>query len=102
MPGVVELAQRLQVEKKALEDLLRALQSLGLVAALERGLILHAETLEAVRAKLRRYLLDNKEIKVADFRDLIAGNRKYALALLGYFDREGFTERRGDVRVLRG
>ena len=102
MPGAGELAQQLRVDRSAMDDLLRALQSLGLVAPLEGGLILHTETLEAMRAKLRRYLGQKEEITVADFRDLIAGNRKYALALLGYFDREGFTERRGDVRVLRG
>ena len=102
MPGAGELAQQLRVDRSAMDDLLRALQSLGLVATLEGGLILHTETLEAMRAKLRRYLGQKEEITVADFRDLIAGNRKYALALLGYFDREGFTERRGDVRVLRG
>ena len=101
MPGAGELAQQLQVDKSAMEDLLRALQSLGLVATLEGGLILHTETLEVMRAKLRRYLRQKEKITVAGFRDLIDGNRKYALALLGYFDREGFTERRGDVRVLR-
>ena len=101
MPGAGELARRLRVDHSEMEDLLRAMQSLGLVATLEGGLILHAETLEAMREKLRRYLRRKDEITVADFRDLIAGNRRYALALLGYFDREGFTERRGDVRVLR-
>ncbi len=78
-----------------------ALQSLGRVVAFDGGLLLHAEVVEWARDELRRFLEENGEITVAQFRSLIDGNRRYALALLGYFDREGFSERRGDVRVLK-
>jgi selenocysteine-specific elongation factor len=73
---------------------------LGAVVPLEGGLWLHAETLAAVQDKLRGYLAAEGQITVAAFRDLIQGNRKYALALLTYFDSSGVTQRQGDVRVL--
>ena len=38
-------------------------------------------------------------LTVAQFRDLIKGNRKICLLLLGIYDTEGTTERRGDMRV---
>lgn len=101
MPDAEELARRLQAEKKDLDELLRAMQSLGKVVALEGGLLLHADTLGEVQEKLRRCLEEEAEITVSRFRDLIGSNRKYALALLAYFDRDGFTERQGDVRILR-
>jgi selenocysteine-specific elongation factor len=37
----------------------------------------------------------------AEFRDLIKASRKFAIALLEYFDRSGFTIRVGDQRKLR-
>jgi len=39
-------------------------------------------------------------ISVAQFRDLIAGNRNNAIAILEYFDSEGITIRKGNFRVL--
>jgi hypothetical protein len=39
-------------------------------------------------------------ITVAQFRDLIAGNRNNAIAILEYFDSEGITLRKGNIRVL--
>jgi hypothetical protein len=38
---------------------------------------------------------------VAQFRDLVDGNRKMCILLFALFDGEGVTERRGDVRVRK-
>lgn len=37
---------------------------------------------------------------LAAFRDRLGTSRKYALAFLEYFDAEGITIRKGDVRLL--
>ncbi len=102
MPDAEELARRLQVKKKRIDAMLQALQDVGAVVPLEGGLFLPAHTVEAVRERLREELEHSGQITVAAFRDLIGSNRRYALALLSLFDGQGFTERRGDVRVLRG
>jgi selenocysteine-specific elongation factor len=39
-------------------------------------------------------------ITLADLRDQLQTSRKYALALLDYFDAEKVTQRKGDVRTL--
>ena len=101
MPDADKLSQQLQTDRRQIDAMLRALQDLGSVVPLEGGLVAHVEALEAVRQKLRGELEKSGEITVADFRDLIGSNRKYALALLSFFDRQGFTERRDNVRVLR-
>ena len=101
-PDAAALASRLKVDRAKVEGVLAALQSLGTVISLEGGLLLHGDTLDEVRQKLRQHLEGEGEITVSGFRDLIEGNRRYALALLNFFDGEGLTERREDMRVLRG
>jgi selenocysteine-specific elongation factor len=41
------------------------------------------------------------DVTLASFRDAVGCGRRNAQALLEYFDREGLTLRRGDVRVAR-
>ena len=46
-------------------------------------------------------LFDQKpQLSLAEFRDALGISRKYALALLEYWDSEGFTKKEGDSRVL--
>ena len=99
MPGAEELSSRLQAQPAEVEQVLGALRALGSVTALEGGLVLHSDTVSEVKVQLAGYLGSKGEITVAQFRDLIDGNRKFALALLAHFDAMGFTERQGDVRV---
>ncbi len=101
VPDAEGLAKLLQLEAKKVDALLRAVMSLGVVVPLEGGLFLHTEALERVRKQLRSHLQEHGSITVAAFRDLLGANRRWSLALLALFDREGLTERRGDLRVLR-
>jgi selenocysteine-specific elongation factor len=39
------------------------------------------------------------EITMSEFRILVDTSRKYSLPLLNYYDSQGYTLRRGDVRV---
>lgn len=59
-----------------------------------------AGRVEALKANLARHIRTHGEITVAQFRDLIATTRKYAVPLLEHLDQVGFTQRNGDVRVL--
>jgi len=101
IPDAEGLARLLQVEGRQVEALLKAMTSLGTVVALEGGLLLHIETLAQVRGRLRVHLEQQGSVTVAGFRDLLGANRRWALALLALFDREGLTDRQGDLRVLR-
>jgi hypothetical protein len=63
---------------------------------------LHASVVDSVRGKLVAALEKSPAgMTVAQFRDLINGNRKICLLLFAQYDREGTTERQGDVRVLK-
>ncbi|HIL11290.1 MAG TPA: selenocysteine-specific translation elongation factor, partial [Candidatus Latescibacteria bacterium] len=100
IPDAAGLARALAVGQQQVEAILRALQELEIVVSLEGGLLAHREALVLVQDQLCAYLQADGEITVAQFRELIGSNRKYAMALLGYFDAAGVTARDGDVRVL--
>ncbi len=62
---------------------------------------LHASKVDPAREKLLGELQRRPEgLTVAQFRDLIGGNRKICLLLYALFDREGLTVREGDVRRM--
>jgi selenocysteine-specific elongation factor len=62
---------------------------------------LHFTVVEKYRFVLLNYLEKHSEgITVAQFRDLINGNRKLCLLLLTQYDREGYTSREGDLRFI--
>lgn len=54
-----------------------------------------------IHARLHDFLLERERITMAEFRDLIATSRKYAVPLLEWFDMRGITVRAGDFRSLR-
>jgi len=65
------------------------------------GIYVHGSLVASCRQKLLGALADRDEgMTVAEFRDLVAGNRKTCLALLSLFDAEGVTRRVDDRRVL--
>ncbi len=55
----------------------------------------------AIRARVERFLRANRQMTMAQFRDLIGTSRKYAVPLLEWFDARGITVRSGDYRMLR-
>ena len=54
-----------------------------------------------IRARVEQYLRANKQMTMAQFRDLVGTSRKYAVPLLEWFDARGITVRSGDFRMLR-
>jgi selenocysteine-specific elongation factor len=54
-----------------------------------------------IHARVETFLRANKQMTMAQFRDLIGTSRKYAVPLLEWFDARGITVRSGDYRMLR-
>lgn len=59
----------------------------------------HSENLKTVEDMVARHLKASSGIAVAELRDRLGVSRKYALALLEYFDTIGLTKREGDKHV---
>jgi len=65
------------------------------------GNYIHVSVVDECRAALVEALKERPEgMTVAGFRDLVGGNRKICLLLLGHYDEQGVTVRHGDLRVL--
>ncbi|MGQ9853960.1 MAG: SelB domain-containing protein, partial [Candidatus Oleimicrobiaceae bacterium] len=58
-------------------------------------------TVAEAQQLLTSYFATHQELTVSTFREMLGTSRRYALPLLLYFDEQGFTERRGEVRVLK-
>jgi selenocysteine-specific elongation factor len=81
-------------------DALAALIDSGRLVKLSDEVLLLPETYQSAVERVTDHLRTNKSITVAQARDLFDTSRKYALALMEYFDSKGITRRVGDERVL--
>lgn len=81
-------------EKKTLTFLLK-----GQVKKLD-NFVIRSEYYNKIKNTLIEYLEKNKEISIAEFRDLNGFSRKIALAILEEFDKNKITKRGEDTRSL--
>ncbi len=94
-------AEKRNLSEKELKQVLYKLTSTGQVYRIKDDYI-HTGIVDNCREKLKKELSNRKDgITVAEFRDLVGGNRKICLLLLAQYDSELFTQRVGDVRVLK-
>jgi selenocysteine-specific elongation factor len=99
-PREEDLRERMQAPAEAFEQVIVALIEQGRLVRIADNVTYHADALAEAEEVLREYLGKHGTVEVADFRDHLGVSRKYALALLEYFDGAGVTQRRGDERVL--
>ena len=71
----------------------------GELVALNAQLLLRRDFYDKALSALRDLFAQKPELLLAEFRDALGISRKYALALLEYWDSEGLTKKTGDVRV---
>lgn len=100
MSEMLDLAASLRIGEPELRRILRYLVGRGDVCFMADNYVDRA-VVDRARQALLTALKDRPEgITVADFRDLIQGNRKLCLLLIGHFDDEGVTRRNGDLRQI--
>lgn len=104
VPSVDELREKAFNEKKItrnqVDKYLAYLVDTRSIYSIE-GDFLHADYVNSSRNRLLKALIQKDEgVTVAEFRDLIGGNRKICFLLYGIYDREGIICRAGDRRVI--
>ena len=103
-PELKQLAERLQLpppELPRLRTLLAAMERENRVVRVAVGTLFRPGCAGRCKARLiERLQLDGK-ITAAVYRDMLGASRKFAIALLDYFDHTGVTLRSGDDRKLR-
>jgi hypothetical protein len=93
-------AEQRNLNERELKQILYNLTSSGKAYRIKDQYI-HASVVDRCRDLLVKELSHQKEgLTVAQFRDLVGGNRKICLLLLAQYDSEMVTKRVGDVRIL--
>ena len=87
-------------KSKAVEEVIDYLFRSEQLIKIDERLSFDRQVVRAAEDLLKKYLQENGQIEMAQFRDLLKSSRKYTLPLLEYFDKKGVTRREGDVRVL--
>lgn len=70
------------------------------VEKLDDDNVMDKEIYESAKEELINYLMENKEITLGEYRDLINSNRKNCMIILENFDRNKVTKREDNKRVL--
>jgi selenocysteine-specific elongation factor len=100
-PELKQIEKEAAVPRAKLIEVLRLLERERAVVKVATDLYFLSSCVSRVRNVLCEQLAAKGEISAAAFRDLLGSSRKYTIALLEYFDREGLTLRIGDIRRLK-
>ena len=99
VPGVDEVYPMfLPKEKEDCKQVLESLISSGQLVMLTPQLYYHHQTFDRVLEQTRAFFAEKEELTLAEFRDMLGTSRKYALAVLEYYDRNKMTKKEGDIR----
>lgn len=85
---------------KGSREIISLLLERGSLVKVSVDLLIHKDVLKDAENALIKYLEENGQITVAQFRDLIGSSRKYVVPLFEYFDSKRVTRRKGDQRIL--
>jgi selenocysteine-specific elongation factor len=80
------------------DDLVAAAIELGEVVRVADGIVFSREAYESLVSRTLAHIDDHGSITLAGFRDRFGTSRKYAQAVLEYFDQQRVTRRVGDER----
>lgn len=100
-PPCREDIAKLKFKKDDTSRVMSFLFKKGSIIRLKEESFLSGADLQTARERLIRHMGSKGPIKAAEFRDLLGCGRKLAIEILEHFDRERFTLRQGDFRVLR-
>ncbi len=98
---VRDLARETQQDEQAMRQLLRFAAQLGLVTAILKDRYYRNDRIQVFANLIRELDQTQGATSAADFRDGLGVGRKLAVQILEYFDRIGFTRRRGNDHLLR-
>ena len=80
-------------------EILHVLKSAGNVLEIENGVWMHGENMAKLRRSLKGHFDSQNEMNVADFKSISGLTRKFAIPVLEYCDKQGWTERDGNLRL---
>ncbi len=100
-PNEDEAAKQLRMDPVSFKKAWRTLSESGEIIRLNPKVFYHRETLERAKDVIGRHIQRTGRITIAELRDQIRLSRKFAWAMLEYFDKIGYTKRVEDHHVLK-
>lgn len=102
-PSVAELTAALKTNDKAVEQAIKILVEQQTLRRVEQGMYFHAEAIVQAKQRITEHVGGKGQgrLESVDFKYLVDTTRKYALPLLDYMDKIGFTRRSGNTRYLK-
>lgn len=94
------LAAEVSKNRDSVPQLLKLAVDSGILVSITDDWIIHHETLEVVKERLRDAFREQPALTVSDIRTRLDVSRKYAVPLCEYLDKVNFTIRDGDFRKL--
>ena len=98
MPSVAEVLTGTGIEDKRARSVLQLLLREGRLVKVSNDLVFHTTALANLRQMLS--IRKGSRLSVGDFKEFTNISRKYAIPLLEYTDREKWTRRDGDMRIV--
>jgi selenocysteine-specific elongation factor len=95
-----EVRAKLGMNPSVFNPILNSLVRSGALVRLSPKVTYHREALEAARAAVAGLIERRGSVTIAELRDRLDLSRKYAQAILEYFDRTSYTKRVEDRHVL--
>ena len=97
---LIKLANKEGIDEKKLNQILGMLTAQNKLYRANSS-YLHSSVVDESREKILKFLATNPDgITVAEFRDIVKGNRKICLLMLSIFDKEEIIYRDGDLRKI--
>lgn len=86
---------------KNYRQVVESLINTGRLVRVEDKILLHVDYYEKALSMAKEHIAQNGQITLAEMRDLMGASRKFAVAVLEYWDRRNITKKVGDARVLK-
>jgi len=99
-PKYKDLSTILKLQEKILEPIYNTLIDSGELIRVDLETVFSKEAIKDAKELVVDYIKKNKSIQLGEFRDLLGTSRKYAMAILDYFDQIKITRRVEDKRIL--
>ena len=100
-PSEDDVCRKLGLHERVFKTALHGLLQQGKLIRLDPKVVYHRDFLEKAREATLAQLRKKREVTIAELKDRLQVSRKYACALLEYFDRVGVTKRLGDKHVAK-
>jgi selenocysteine-specific elongation factor len=99
-PPVSDLQNAIPADPEEVRRIFFWLIKEKILVKLPDDMVYHRTTLEEIKSQIRERFAPGVKFGVAEFKELFDLTRKHAIPLLEYLDREKFTRRLGNDRIL--